>query len=79
MKQPDDSNPGKPTTQRIVLHFVALAVGIALLYCACFVKQFPGGFEPSDPVRVIAVVVLILVFGGYLRRFGRIGKSDEQS
>jgi len=64
------NDQSKPERTRIVVHLLLLLAGVVVLFYLCFAPNF-FGLPVSFQARMIAVVVTILVFGFYLRRFGR--------
>lgn len=68
------NDTASPKSMRILLHIVILIAGVAVLFYLCFAKSYVGIGVPSLQMRVVGVVLAILVFGSYLRRFGRFNQ-----
>ncbi len=68
------NDTASPKPNRIVLHIVCLIAGVAVLFYLCFAQSYVGIGVPTFQTRVVGVVLAILVFGSYLRRFGRFNQ-----
>ncbi len=68
-KKSKDKARDKPATRQYVYHAIALVIGIVLLFVICFAKELPGGMRLGTTGKMIAIVLVILIVGTYLRRF----------
>jgi hypothetical protein len=64
------NGPNKPESMRVSRHVLLLCAGVAVMLYLCFAPDYLG-IPVNFRARMVAVVLGILVFGSYLRRFGR--------